>query len=94
MRVLAERFEVSRGLVEKISRQQRQSGGTESVEQRHGPLSKVTAEMEESLREQVRQRPDRTLGEWQQGADAVGSGGTHSPGWRRSGWSSWIRVPL
>ncbi len=53
MRVLAKRFGVSRGWAEKISRQQRQSGAMERVEQRHGPLSNVTGTTAGSLREQV-----------------------------------------
>ena len=65
MRELAEGFGVSLGWVEKISRQQRQSGQMERVEQRHGPLSRVTEAVEASLREQVRQVPDRTLLELQ-----------------------------
>ena len=65
MRELAESFGVSLGWVEKISRQRRQSGQMERVEQRHGPLSRVTEAMEASLREQVRQVPDRTLLELQ-----------------------------
>ncbi len=37
----------------------------ERVEQRHGPLSRVSEAIEASLREQVRQAPDRTLLELQ-----------------------------
>ncbi|MDQ2945690.1 MAG: winged helix-turn-helix domain-containing protein, partial [Acidobacteriota bacterium] len=66
MRELAESFGVSLGWVEKISRQRRQSGQMERVEQRHGPLSRVTEAIEASLREQVRRVPDRTLVELQQ----------------------------
>ncbi len=65
MRELAESLGVSLGWVEKISRQRRQSGQRERVEQRHGPLGRVTEAIEASLREQVRQVPDRTLLEWQ-----------------------------
>jgi transposase len=65
MRELAESFGVSLGWVEKISRQRRQSGQVERVEQRHGPLSRVTEAIEASLREQVRRVPDRTLLELQ-----------------------------
>ncbi len=55
MRELAESFGVSLGWVKKISRQRRQSGQRERVEQRHGPLGRVTEAIEASLREQVRQ---------------------------------------
>lgn len=65
MRELAERFGVSLGWVEKISRQQRRTGAMERVEQRHGPISRVTEAIEATVREQVRRAPDRTLVEWQ-----------------------------
>jgi transposase len=65
MRELAESFGVSLGWVEKISRQQRQTGQIERVEQRHGPISRVTEAIEAGLREQVRRVPDRTLVELQ-----------------------------
>jgi transposase len=65
MRELAESFGVSLGWVEKISRQRRQSGQMERVEQRHGPAGRVTGKIEASLRGQVRRTPDRTLLEWQ-----------------------------
>ncbi len=65
MRELAESFGVSLGWVEKISRQRRRTGQMERVEQRHGPVSRVTGAIEASLGEQVRRAPDRTLVEWQ-----------------------------
>jgi transposase len=61
---LAERFGVSYGYTKKIRRQQLQSGQMERVAQgRHGPVSRVTAEVEERLRAEVRRRPDLTLAE-------------------------------
>lgn len=63
MRVLAEWFGVSLGWVEKISQQQRKTGQTERVEQRHGPLSRATPAVEEMLRQELRQAPDQTLAE-------------------------------
>lgn len=65
LRVLAVRFGVSRGWVEKIRQQQRKTGQTERVEQRHGPRSRVTEAIEAYLREQLSRVPDRTLAEWQ-----------------------------
>jgi len=64
-RVLAEGFGVSKGWVEKITRQQRQNGQMERVEQRHGPRSRVTEAVEAYLCEQLLAAPDRTLAEWQ-----------------------------
>lgn len=65
MRRLAESFGVSLGWVEKISRQHRRTRRMERVEQRHGPVSRVTEVVESSLREQLRRAPDRTLAELQ-----------------------------
>ncbi len=65
-RALAERFGVSRSWVEKIFRQRRSSGLMERVEQRHGPRSRMTAEAERHLREQLRIDSDLTLAELQQ----------------------------
>ena len=66
LRALAERFGVSVPWAWKISRQRRQSGRMERVEQRHGPRSRMTAAVQMSLRELVRQQPDATLVELQQ----------------------------
>ena len=61
---LAEQFGVSYGYTKKIRRQQLQSGEIERVPQsRHGPVSRVTAEVEEQLRRQLRRQPDLTLQE-------------------------------
>lgn len=64
---LAERFGVSLGWVEKVFRQRRATGQIERVEQRHGPLSRVTPAVERCLREQLREVSDRTLSDLQQG---------------------------
>jgi len=66
LRVLAKRFGVSVPWAWKISRQRRQSGQMERVEQRHGPPSRMTAAVQASLRGLVRQQPDVTLMELQQ----------------------------
>ena len=64
-RELAELFGVSRGWVEKISRQQRQSGQADRVEQRHGPVSRADAPAQACLLRAIEDRPDRTLAELQ-----------------------------
>jgi transposase len=61
---LAEQFGVSYGYTKKIRRQQLQSGQRERPPQlRHGPLSRVTSEVEEQLRTKLQQQPDLTLAE-------------------------------
>jgi len=67
LRELAERFCVSYAYARKISWQRRRTGQIERVEQRHGPPSRVTAEVEARLRRLLREQPDRTLPELQQG---------------------------
>lgn len=64
---LARRFGVSVPWAWKISRQRRRTGRMERVEQRHGPPSRMTAAVQASLRGLVRQQPDVTLVELQQG---------------------------
>ena len=63
---LAEQFGVSAPWAWKISAQRRRTGQMERVEQRHGPESKVTEEVQDRLRSWVRQQPDLTLRELQQ----------------------------
>jgi transposase len=67
LRELAERFCVSYAYARKISWQRRRTGQMERVEQRHGPLSGATAEVAARLRRLLREQPDRTLAELQQG---------------------------
>jgi transposase len=67
LRELAVRFVVSYGWAKKIHRQQLQTGQMERVEQsRYGPVSAVTPEVEEQLRQQIRKQPDVTLAELQE----------------------------
>ena len=66
LRELAKRFGVSVPWAWKISRQRRQSGQMERVEQRHGPRSRMTPAVQARLHELVRQQPDTTLVELQQ----------------------------
>ena len=64
LEALAEQFGVSYGYTKKIRRQQLQSGRVERPPQsRHGPVSRVTPEVEEQLRRELRRQPDLTLGE-------------------------------
>lgn len=71
---LAQEFSVSYGYTKKIRREQLRSGQMQRpVQTRYGPVSKVTAQIEEQLREHLQQQPDLTLLELQQRVQA-GSG--------------------
>jgi len=64
LEAVAEQFGVSYGHTKKIRRQQWQSGRMERPPQsRHGPVSRVTPEVEEQLRSELRRQPDLTLRE-------------------------------
>ena len=63
---LAERFEVSVGWAKKISARRTRTGQIECPVWRHGPVSRVTATIQDWLREQVRRQPDLTLRELQE----------------------------
>jgi transposase len=64
LRKLAAQFRVSWGYSKKIRVQQVQTGQTERPAQlRHGPVSRVTEEVQENLRNWLRQQPDLSLGE-------------------------------
>jgi transposase len=61
---VAELFGVSYGFTKKIRRQQLHSGQMERPAQsRYGPVSRVTPEIEEQLRTELRRQPDLTLAE-------------------------------
>jgi transposase len=62
---LAQRFSVSAPWAWKISAQRKRSGQMERVEQRRGTVRKVTAAVEQHLREWVQAQPDLTLAELQ-----------------------------
>ena len=66
LRELAKRFGVSVPWAWKVSRQRKRTGQMERIEQRHGPRSRITAEVQASLRQLVRQQPDANLVELQQ----------------------------
>jgi transposase len=70
LRELAKRFGVSVPWAWKISRQRKRTGQMERVEQRHGPRSRITAEVQARLRGLVGQQPDATLRELQQRLEA------------------------
>jgi transposase len=63
---LAERFEVSVGWAKKISARHTRTGQIERPPWRRGPKSRVTAAVQEWLREQIRRQPDVTLRELQE----------------------------
>ena len=63
---LAERFEVSVGWAKKVSARRTRTGQIECPSWRRGPQSRVTAAVQDWLREQVRRQPDVTLMELQQ----------------------------
>jgi len=64
LEALAEQFGVSYGYTKKIRRQQLQNGRVERRPQsRHGPVSRVTPEVAEQLRSELRRQPDLTLRE-------------------------------
>ena len=62
---LAQRFSVSAPWAGKISAQGKRSGQMERVEPRRGTVRKVTAAVEQQLREWVQAQPDLTLAELQ-----------------------------
>jgi transposase len=67
LRELAERFDVSHGYAKKIHREQLRTGQMERKPQsRYGPVSKVTAAVQEQVRAEVKRQPDVTLWELQQ----------------------------
>ena len=66
LRELAQRFGVSVAWAWKISRQRKQTGQMERIEQRHGPCSRITAEVQGKIRRLVKQQPEATLVELQQ----------------------------
>src|SRR5260370_30712604 len=60
---LAEQFGVSLGWAKKISARRTRTGEVDAPRWRHGPVSRVTASLQEWIREQVRGQPDLTLRE-------------------------------
>jgi transposase len=68
---LAERFEVSVGWAKKISARRTRTGEIDLRPWRPGRKSRVTPEIQEFLRKQIRRQPDRTLLELQEQLQAA-----------------------
>ena len=60
---VAEHLRVSVGWAKKISARRTRSGEITAPQWRHGPASRVTEEIAEWIREQIRRQPDVTLRE-------------------------------
>ena len=60
---LAEQFRVSLAWARKISARRFRTGEVEAPVWRHGPVSRVTPEVQEWIRKQIRAQPDTTLQE-------------------------------
>ena len=60
---LAEQFRVSLSWAKKVSARRTRTGEVEAPVWRHGPVSRVTAEVQELIRKQSRAQPDTTLRE-------------------------------
>ncbi len=67
LRELAAQFRVSWGFAKKIRRQQLATGQKERpAQQRRGPISRITAALQEKLRQWLREQPDLTEAELQE----------------------------
>ena len=66
LKELAKRFGVSEDWAKKLSARRRKTGQIEIGAWRHGPQSRVTAAIRESMEQQKRRQPDLTLHELQQ----------------------------
>jgi len=66
LKELAKRFRVSERWAKKLSAWRSKTGQIEVRSWRHGPKSRVTAEVREWMQEQMRRQPDLTLQELQQ----------------------------
>lgn len=69
LREVAEQYEVSLGWAKKISARRTRTGQIDFVPYRRGRKSKVTEEVQQWLRDQVREQADLTLVELQQGLE-------------------------
>lgn len=80
---LAKQFRVSWGYSKKIRAQQLRTKRKERPQQlRHGPASRLTPAVEQQLRSALRQQPDLTLAEVQQGlAEPAGTSLSRSRLW-------------
>jgi transposase len=66
---LAEQFRVSWSWAKKISAHRSRTGEVNAPVWRHGPVSRVTAAVQQWIREQVQAQPDVTLQELRQGLE-------------------------
>lgn len=66
LRELAEQYGVSLGWAKKISARRARTGQIDFLPYRRGPARRVTAEVEQWLRTEVKEQPDRTLVELQE----------------------------
>ena len=67
---LAEQFRVSWSWAKKISARRTRTGEVDAPVWRHGPVSRVTAAVQQWIGEQVRAQPDVTLQELREGLEA------------------------
>jgi transposase len=68
---LAEQYRVSLGWAKKISAARSRTGQIERPPWRRGPVSRVTGEVQDWIREQIRRQSDVTLMELQAGLEKV-----------------------
>jgi transposase len=66
LKVLAKQFRVSESWAKKLSARRSKTGQIEVRTWQHGPKSRVSAAVQEWMREQMRRQPDLTLQELQQ----------------------------
>lgn len=73
LRELAQQFRVSPGYSKKIHRQQLQTGQKERPRQsHHGPMSRLTEEVRERLRNWLQEQPDLTEAELRERLQGIG----------------------
>lgn len=68
---LAEQFRVSLSWAKKISARRSRTGEVDAPVWRHGPISRITAEVQEWIRRQIRAQPDTTLQELREQLEAA-----------------------
>src|SRR3990172_13220931 len=84
---LEEKLGVSVGWAKKISAVRRRTGQVERLPWRRGPVSRVTVEVQDWIREQIQRQPDLTLMELQlRLREAKGCRGSSGGGGWGLGW--------
>ena len=71
LKELAEQFRVSISWAKKISARRWRTGEVDAPVWRHGPISRVTQEVQEWIRRQIRAQPDTTLQELREQLEAA-----------------------